>query len=128
MCRKDVFHGSLFEMDAPVGMYRLSPEGLILKVNPALVEMLGYESSEELVGEEFERKIISSSSARANFNQLLHWNMQVEDFISHWRQRNGGLLLVRETGWIVPGPKGEILFYEGSARPINCIWSGICLP
>lgn len=112
MDRRDAFHGSLFEAGAPVGMYRFSSEGRILKTNPALVEMLGYDTSDELVGEEFEQKVVSSLSARSNFKQLLHWNGRVEDFISPWRKRNGRLLLVRETGWINPGQKGGILYYE----------------
>jgi PAS domain S-box-containing protein len=34
----------------PVGIFRTTPEGRFLSVNPALVKMLGYGSSEELLG------------------------------------------------------------------------------
>lgn len=115
---KDVFNESLFEKEVPVGMYRLSPEGQILKANQTLAVMLGYESPEGLVGSYFDCKIVFSPSAQAAFKQLLHWNKQVPDFISQWRKCDGSLLLVRETAWIIPGEEGEVLFYEGAANPV----------
>jgi len=119
MNTKDPFNETCFEKEAPVGLYRLSPEGLILIVNQTLATMLGYETPEELVGECFDQKIIYSPSIRANFKQLLLWNEQVKDFISLWRRRDGSGVLVRETGWAIPNGEGGILFYEGSINLVK---------
>jgi len=116
---EDAFNGLLFEKEAPVGMYRLSLRGKILKTNRALAAMLGYNTPDDLEGTCFKEKVIVSLSSRSDFTQLLHWNGRVEDFISPWRQREGSLLLVRETGWIIPDSEGGILFYEGAVNPVG---------
>lgn len=119
MDARDAYHESLYEKNIPVSMYRLSPDGHIIHVNQTLATMLGYGAPEELLGACFGQRIVSSPHARSNFIQLLHWNGHVEDFISHWRKRDGSVLLVRETGWIIPGEEGGVQFYEGSANPIH---------
>jgi len=44
---------NLFE-NTPIGIYRTTPDGRILMANPALLEMLGYSSLEELAAHNLE--------------------------------------------------------------------------
>ncbi len=54
---------NLFD-NAPVGIYRTSPDGRMLLANPTLVRILGYASFEELAARDFERETIHPSYDR----------------------------------------------------------------
>jgi len=108
----------LFEQ-APVGMYRTTPDGSILLANPTLIEMLGYESADELLGKNLEFAGFGPDTPRARFKDALARDGQVRGFESRWQRKDGGLLLVRETAHALRAEDGRILYYEGIVEDVS---------
>lgn len=109
----------LFEK-APVGIYRSTREGPLLRANPALVAMLGFGSEAEL------RAHVAAQGApyvdpsrRAAFIELVETDGAVEEFVSELRRRDGETIWVSESGAVVRDDDGRVLFYEGIIRDIT---------
>ena len=49
--------------DLPVGIYKMAQDGTIIELNPAVCELLGYSSKEELLGKNF-NDVFKNASAR----------------------------------------------------------------
>ncbi len=92
---------SLF-LRSPCGMYRVALDGTFIFVNKALVDLLGYESADELLSKNLEEDIYASPDDR---NRIIENVRQINPLKSvevHWRRKNGTLIIVRAhaTGWI----------------------------
>jgi two-component system cell cycle sensor histidine kinase/response regulator CckA len=94
--------------NAIYGIYRETVDGRFLQVNPALVRMLGYESSKELMD-------LSALAAYRNPEdhvQLLldeyHRTGRVVGAEVEWKRKDGLPLLVRLSGRGVPNTSGDL--------------------
>jgi PAS domain S-box-containing protein/putative nucleotidyltransferase with HDIG domain len=108
---------SLFE-HAPVGIYRITPDGTILMANPAFVRMLGYGSFEELP-KSLDAVGYNPSSSWDEFRMLIELEGKVVGHESSWQRKDGSALDVREYARVVEGSDGEPLFYEGMIEDIT---------
>ena len=109
---------SLFE-DAPVGIYRTTPDGRILMVNPAILRMLGYGSAEELKARNLESDGPDAAYDRATFRTLAESKGGIRGLEAQWRRRDGSRIWVRENAKAVRGPDGEVLYYEGTVEDVS---------
>ncbi len=109
---------SLYE-NATIGIYRTTPDGRILMGNPALVEMLGYSSFEELGSLNLEDKGTYVDRSRAEFKQLLEERGEIRGLESGWRRRDGTVLWVRESARAVRDEKGRTLYYDGTVEDVT---------
>src|SRR6185295_16215352 len=50
---------------SPFGIFRATPDGAFLSVNPALVEMLGHASESDLLSRHLDRDVFKEPAARA---------------------------------------------------------------
>jgi len=82
----------LFER-LPAGIYRLDKNDIIIKVNKALANMLGYDSSEELIGNE-SKKYFSNPEHSENIKNKLIENGIVNDFQTDLKKKDGTELTV----------------------------------
>ena len=75
---------NLFENSA-IGIYRTTPDGRILLSNPALVQMLGYDSFEELA-----RRNLETDGSNASYQRML-FREKMERMVKYaaWRQSGG---------------------------------------
>jgi PAS domain S-box-containing protein len=87
---------SLFE-NSTVGLYRTTPEGHILMANPALLNMLGYESYDELRERNLEEEGFEPGYSRAAFRMQLESEGVVRGLEAAWTRRDGTVLFVRES-------------------------------
>jgi PAS domain S-box-containing protein len=112
---------SLFEF-LPIGAYRKRPDGLLLRSNPALVQMNGLASEAEhlaIVNGTAESWYVRPERQRL-FMELLLREDRVVGFESEARARgNGRQLWVRENAHAVRGADGEVLFFEGTVEEIT---------
>ncbi len=112
---------SLFEF-LPIGAYRKRPDGLLLRSNPALVQMNGLTSEAEhlaIVNGTAESWYVRPERQRL-FMELLLREDRVVGFESEARARgNGRQLWVRENAHAVRGADGEVLFFEGTVEEIT---------
>ena len=89
--RSESTHRSLVE-DSPYGIFRSAPDGALLAVNPALVQMLGYGSSADLLSVNIERLSAGPGAG-----------LEVDDPAvpstadTMWRRKDGRTLTVRLT-------------------------------
>ncbi|KYK33010.1 MAG: hypothetical protein AYK19_14450 [Theionarchaea archaeon DG-70-1] len=108
----------LFE-NAPIGIYRTTPDGRILMANPALVRMLGYESFEELAQQNLEVDGHEAGYPRSMFKEWLEREGQITGLESAWTRKDGTTLFFRENARAIRDDSGNILYYEGTIEDIT---------
>jgi PAS domain S-box-containing protein len=109
---------NLFE-NSPIGIYRTTPDGRILMVNPALTHMLGYETAEELARRNLEKEGFEPEYPRNQFKEQLERDGQIIGLESAWVRNDGTTLYVRENSHIVRDETGRVLYYEGTVENIT---------
>jgi two-component system, sensor histidine kinase and response regulator len=106
-------------VNAPIGIYRTTPDGAIVMANPALVEMLGFDSVAELLSWHLDRDGVHADYDRVAFMALLDRFGEVRNLEGAWRRRDGTTLIVNENARLVRGANDEVLFYEGTVEDIT---------
>lgn len=109
---------SLFE-NAPVGIYRTTPDGQIMKVNPFLVEMLGYKSAEELIKRNLSEEGFEPGYSREEFKITIEKYGKVSALESLWTLQDGTSIYVSESASVIPDANGKPLYYEGIVQDIS---------
>lgn len=108
---------SLFD-SVPVGLYRTTPDGQILEINPALVAMLGYEDKEELIKRNAS-EFYMDATARKRWKTLIEQEEVVRGFEVQFRQRDGQIIWVELNARAIRNEKGEVYCYEGNLEDIT---------
>jgi two-component system, cell cycle sensor histidine kinase and response regulator CckA len=114
--RSEADHRELVE-HAPLGIYRSTPDGRLLAVNPALVAMLGYDSSDDLLrlnvssvyADKAERERLKSEAAR-----LGEATAEVE-----WRRKDGKGIVVRLHARAARSPTGKAEHFDALADDVT---------
>jgi len=109
---------NIFE-NATVGIYRTTPEGRILEVNPELLKILGYSSFEELAERDLEEEGYEPEYPRSKFKEKIEKEGRVKGLESAWRRKDGSAVFVRESARVVRDEDGEPLYYEGVVEDIT---------
>jgi PAS domain S-box-containing protein len=107
---------TLFE-SVPVGLYRTTPEGVILDVNPATVRILGYDKPEEVTAHNANdfwvdpevRKVLASQ-----VDQNRTYDLEVQ-----MRRSDQSIAWIRNRGRVVMNEQCQILYYDGSLEDIT---------
>src|SRR5438105_5358834 len=116
--RTERAYRDLFE-NAPIGIYRTTPSGEIVMANPALVEMLGFGSVDEVRGWNLEREGVHADYDRSAFKALLNRFVEVRNLEGAWRRRDGSTLFVNENARVLVDAPGRALYYEGTIEDIT---------
>jgi two-component system cell cycle sensor histidine kinase/response regulator CckA len=103
-------HRSLVE-HAVFGIYQSTLEGRFLMVNPALVNMLGYESTRELLDVD-EQSLYAEPDAAVAILRRMRETGQITGEEAMWRRKNGDLIRVRLSGRLASAPPDERLVVE----------------
>ncbi len=104
------------------GIYRCSPEGLLISANPALARMLGFSSPAELLIQHAKmpnRSFYVRASRGEEFRALLSDGRIVSDFESEVRTADGASIWVSETARAVCNDDGRMLYYEGFVTDVS---------
>ncbi len=109
---------NVFE-NSTVGMYRTTPDGQILMANPALVDMLGYSSFEELSERDLGEEGYEPKYPRSDFKRQIEEQGEVKGLESVWMTRDGEKIYVRESARAVEDEDGNIEYYEGTVEDIT---------
>ncbi|HDR05907.1 MAG TPA: PAS domain S-box protein, partial [Candidatus Marinimicrobia bacterium] len=107
---------SLFN-NMPNGLYRSSHEGYFVEANPAFIEMLGYESLDELKKVHIPTDIYVHSSER----ELLYYNPEFTEKVEIYRLRrkDGRIIWVEDNARYIKNESGKIIFHEGICKEIT---------
>jgi len=109
---------SLFE-NAALGIYQTTPDGRILAANKALVQMLGYDSVEQMKTRNLEQEGYEPQTPREYFKMLVEKEGVVSGLESAWRRQDGSAVYVREHARVVRDDAGNVLYYEGTLEDIT---------
>ena len=112
---------SLFD-NAVDGIYRSSPEGRMLRANPALVRLNRYETEREMLSaiNDISTELYVRPGRRAEFKRLLERDGKIENFNSEiYRHKTREPIWISETARVVRDQDGVPLFYEGTIRDIT---------
>jgi len=116
--RADAANRMLVEQ-APFGIYRATPEGAFLSVNPALVEMLVYASEAELLSRNLDRDVFKEPAARARYLAQLNDAAGAVEAQAVWRRKDGEPITVRLYGRAVRFEDGRVECHEVFAEDVS---------
>ena len=110
----------LFE-DSLEGIYRTSPEGRVLFVNPAMAQMMGYDSPEDTVKSiaDLAGQVWADRDERARFIQRLEREGSVRAYECRFKRKDGTPIWVSISVRPKRGPDGEIAHFDGFAENIE---------
>src|SRR5437868_11398312 len=102
------------------GIYRSSLEGRFLKVNPALVAMLGYDSEAEVLALELDRDVYVDAAERARNIERARTLERISGVQVQWKRRDGHHITVRLSGRVVRSEGGgDLKGFEMMAEDVT---------
>lgn len=110
---------SIFE-NSVEGIFQTTPDGRYISVNPAVVEMYGYNSAEEMISTitDIQQQYVIPEDR----NKLLHLYEKdgfVEGFETQLYCKDGTKIWISMTGRVVYDDSGRVVCYEGTAMDIT---------
>ncbi|WP_456408268.1 PAS domain-containing hybrid sensor histidine kinase/response regulator [Caldithrix abyssi] len=116
--QSEIKYRNIFE-NTPFGIYQTSPDGRVLEANPALLNMLGFDSLEELQKRDINKEGYPESNGRKKFLEKI---LNTRGYIVHedvWLKKDGSPLFVREKARAVRDEQGNVLYFEGTVEDIS---------
>ncbi len=98
------------------GVYRSTHEGRFVEVNPAMVQMFGFSSREEMLNVDIKKELYFAPSERDSLF-LDTGNERTEIF--RMRRKDGAEIWVEDHGRYVHDEKGNVIFHEGILRDVT---------
>jgi PAS domain S-box-containing protein len=100
----------------PDGVYKSTPAGRFLDVNPAMVQMLGYDSKEDLMSINIISDLYFDKSER---DALLMNHGSTLIAVFRMKKKDGSEIWVEDHGWLNTDAQGNIASHEGVLRDIT---------
>jgi PAS domain S-box-containing protein len=104
---------------AVYGIYRSALDDRFLDVNPALVEMLGYDSAEEVLALDVARDVYADPTERAYLVSRYHDTQHVDSVEVKWKRKDGSPITVRLSGRAVVNARHESEGFEMIAEDVT---------
>ncbi len=110
----------IFE-NATEGIFQTTAEGRYLSANPALAQMFGYESAEQLISEvsNIDRQTYVLPDRRMELKQRLEVEGTVRGFEAERYRKDGSRFWISINGHVVRNAEGKTLYYEGTNQDIT---------
>jgi two-component system, cell cycle sensor histidine kinase and response regulator CckA len=115
--RSEARYRSLIQ-GAAYAIFRTTIDGTILNANPALAEMLGYDSVEDLMTRRITEVYAFPAEREAVLDQYREQNPESGAFDVHWRRKDGTVITVHLTARVVQDDEG-VGSFEGIAEDIT---------
>ena len=98
------------------GIYKSTPEGKFIEVNSSLVNMLGYDSKEEILAIDIRSQLYFNLEDRESSIQRRN-NEKSE--MHRIRKKDGSSIWIEDYGKNISDSNGTILYYEGIIRDVS---------
>lgn len=110
----------IFE-NALEGIFQTATDGKLISANPALAQIYGYDSPEELIASvnDIERQFYVAPNRRQEFFALMEQYGTLSEFESEVYRRDGTIIWISEDARTVFDARGEVLYYQGFAEDIT---------
>jgi PAS domain S-box-containing protein len=116
----EVKYRSIFE-NAVIGIYQSTPEGRLLSVNPAMAQMFGYDSPEDMVTGilDLDHQVFMNPEDRNDLRRELEEGGVVHGRKHQMRRKDGGTFWISVDARAVRDENGAISYYEGFIQNIR---------
>jgi PAS domain S-box-containing protein len=115
--KSEAHYRSLFN-NLSIGLYRTTPEGLVLDANPMLVRMFGYPDKETFMSRRAEELYVTTTD-----REVFKRTVGNQPFGGHYecemRRYDGTTLWVENQSTACRDREGHILYFEGSLKDIT---------
>lgn len=103
------------------GIFRISPQGEIISVNPALIALLGYDTQKSSIDAitDIGSQCFCDSGHLHRILALLETESRVTDFETLWQQNNGNRIHVSISARKVADDQHNLIYYEGTVADIS---------
>lgn len=103
------------------GIFQTSPDGQYLSANPALANIYGYDSPEEMMAcfRDIATQLYVDPKRRDDFRELIERQGYVTNFESEVRRKDGSVIWISENARAVLNSSGAIEGYEGTVVDIT---------
>ncbi|GEM_PF-375460 len=120
LLRSEAKYRNLFE-NAVEGIFQVTAEGRYLSINPALAQIHGYTSPEEMMRSvtDIAHQLYVDPSRRAELMRLIREEGSVKNFEIMMRRKDGSLLWGSINSHGVRDARGTITHYEGTLQDIT---------
>ncbi|MDP2207913.1 MAG: PAS domain S-box protein [Bacteroidota bacterium] len=98
------------------GVYRSTHEGKFVDVNPAMVQMFGFSSKEEMLNVDIKKELYFAPSERDSLF-MDTGKERIETF--RMRRKDGSEIWVEDHSSYVHDEKGNVIFHEGILRDVT---------
>jgi ammonium transporter, Amt family len=107
--------------NAVAGIFQTTPEGTFQSANPALLEIYGDKSLEDLQRRtpNIASQLYTDEGRRDEFKRILDKDGIIRDFRSRVKRADGTIIWVSESARAVKGSDGGLLYYEGTVVDIT---------
>jgi PAS domain S-box-containing protein len=111
---------SIYE-NAVVGIFQTTPNGYYLSANPALAQIYGYGSPQELMAQftNIGQQLYVNPSRRHDFIQWVDQHDRISDFEAQVYRKDGSKIWISEQAIAVRDEQGQLLYYEGMVEDIT---------
>jgi len=111
---------SIFE-NAIEGIFQSTGEGAYINANPALAQIYGYASPDEVMCSvtNVGRQLYVDPQRRAAFVAAMNEKGAVTDFESEIRRKDGSRIWISERARAVRDQDGKLLYYEGTVEDVT---------
>ncbi|MCX5976584.1 MAG: PAS domain S-box protein [Coprothermobacterota bacterium] len=109
---------NLFER-VPCGLFRSTLEGRFLEVNPAMADLFGYSSIQEMMTLDIGSAFYHSGEERRQWVEKLLQVGELRNTESHALRKDGSSMVLLENSRVVRDESGKVLFFEGTLTDIT---------
>ncbi|MCP3899779.1 MAG: PAS domain S-box protein [Desulfobacteraceae bacterium] len=95
------------------GVFTSSKYGRFLDVNPALLQILGYDNKEEFLALDLARDVYLNSDDRKHYMETIEEKDGVVDYEVEWKRKDGSIVDILLTSNVRYDANGQTLGYEG---------------
>ncbi|HVN48716.1 MAG TPA: histidine kinase dimerization/phosphoacceptor domain -containing protein [Bacteroidota bacterium] len=107
----------LFE-DVPIGLFRSTPEGKMLRVNPAMVQLLGYPDRDVLLHTNAYEFYVRPAD-RKKWQALVEVYDVVREMELELKRYDGTSVWAEYNARVTRSPKGAVIYYDGALANIS---------
>ncbi|MBT6339186.1 MAG: AAA family ATPase [Desulfobacula sp.] len=107
--------------NAVEGIFQSSPEGTFISANPTMADILGYESSEDLINniKDIGKELYVDPEDRKLFRSTIEKQEKIIEFETRFYRKDGSIIWISNNARIVRDLKNRVLYYEGSFLDIT---------
>ena len=115
--RAEAKYRSIFE-NAVEGIFRTTPEGQYISVNPAYARILGYDSPEDMMQEitDIGKQLYVKPEDRLSYKALIAEQGIIQRFETQFYRKDGSICWVSMNSRAVKDESGKVLYYEGTMQ------------